>query len=60
MQPLWKSLVALLRDRSAATAVEYCMILVFIVLAMMLSLTAVANTTNDMWSDLFARVSAVM
>ncbi len=48
----------LLRDRRAATAVEYGFILALIVLAMMASLMSVANVTIGMWGDVSTKVES--
>jgi pilus assembly protein Flp/PilA len=46
-----KSLLRILKDEKAATAVEYGLILALIVLAMFAALDNVANTTSNMWAD---------
>lgn len=46
-----KLLRAALRDSTGATAVEYGLILALIVVAMMVSLTNLANTTVGMWNN---------
>jgi len=45
-----------MHDRRAATAVEYGFILALIVLAMMASLTTVANQTKNMWGNVSTKV----
>ncbi len=45
-----KLLRGLMSDRKGATAVEYGIIVALIVIAMIVSLGAVADTTNDMWN----------
>ncbi|QNE33079.1 Flp family type IVb pilin [Sphingomonas sp. NBWT7] len=47
----------LLRDRRAATAVEYGLILAVIVLAMMVSLIGVADVTKGVWSNVSSKVT---
>ena len=47
-----KILRAFVRDNTGATAVEYGLILALIVIAMMASLTNVANTTSGMWNNI--------
>jgi pilus assembly protein Flp/PilA len=46
----------LLRDRKAATAVEYALVLALIVLAMLGGLTMFANTTVGMWNNVSTSV----
>lgn len=46
----------LLRDRKAATAVEYGMILAVIVLAMLGALTGVADATQGLWNNVSTKV----
>ncbi len=46
----------LLRDRKAATAVEYGMILAVIVLAMLSALTGVADATQGLWNNVSTKV----
>lgn len=41
----------LLKDKRAATAVEYGLIAALIVLAMLASLNTFANTTTGMWNN---------
>jgi pilus assembly protein Flp/PilA len=41
----------LLKDKRAATAVEYGLIIALIVIAMMASLGTVANVTTGMWNN---------
>ena len=42
---------ALSRDERGATAVEYCLIVSMIVLAMVAALTQVASATTGMWNN---------
>lgn len=49
---------ALLRDRKAATAVEYGLILALIVLAMFVSLKGFADTAIGIWNMVAGRVTA--
>jgi pilus assembly protein Flp/PilA len=50
-------LLKLIRDRKAATAVEYGLICALIVLAMMAGLSQFAGTTIKMWNDIASNVS---
>ena len=50
--------IRMLRDRKAATAVEYGLILALIVLAVMGALIALASTTTDMWNNVSTKVVA--
>ena len=49
----------LLQDRRGATAVEYGMILAFIVIAIISAIVAVAQVTTGMWNDVNSKVEAV-
>ncbi|AJP72467.1 Flp family type IVb pilin [Sphingomonas hengshuiensis] len=49
---------ALLRDRKAATAVEYGFIVALIILAMMVSLNALGDVTTAMWNNVSTKVQA--
>ena len=48
----------LIRDRKAASAVEYALICALIVIAMIAGLNAVAGRTTTMWNDVSNNVSA--
>ena len=48
--------VKLVRDRRAATAVEYGLILALVVLTMMAALTGVASVTTNMWGNISTKV----
>ena len=50
-------LLKLLRDKKAATAVEYGLIIALIVLAMMAGLSQFAATTIKMWNDVATNVA---
>ena len=50
-------LLKLIRDRKAATAVEYGLIVALIVLAMMAGLSQFAGTTIKMWNDIASNVA---
>ncbi|UIJ44078.1 Flp family type IVb pilin [Sphingomonas cannabina] len=50
----------LVGDRKAATAVEYGLILAFIVIAMIVALRAMADATTGMWGMVSDTVSSVM
>ena len=50
-------LLKLIRDRKAATAVEYGLIVALIVLAMMAGLSQFAGTTIKMWNDVATNVA---
>jgi pilus assembly protein Flp/PilA len=52
-----KLLQKVLGDTTAATAIEYALILSFIVLAMMASLNLIASKTISMWSVVSAKVT---
>ena len=48
----------MLRDKRAATAVEYSLILALIFLAMIVSLRNVATATTTMWNNVSNEVSS--
>lgn len=48
--------IKLVRDRRAATAVEYGLILALVVLAMMAALIGVADVTTNMWGNISSKV----
>jgi pilus assembly protein Flp/PilA len=52
--------VALITDRRGATAVEYGLILALIVIAMVVALKGLADTTTGMWNNVAATVGSVM
>lgn len=56
MRALLHLATALLRDRKAATAVEYGFILALIVLAMMASVNVLADVTTGMWNNVSDKV----
>lgn len=49
-------LKSLLRDRRGGTAIEYGLIAALVVIAMIASLTSLANTTIGMWGNVNSRV----
>lgn len=52
-------LAALARDRKAATAVEYGLILALIVLGLMMGLVSLGGQTQSTWGNLYDKVKAV-
>ena len=54
----WKFVKEVLADRSAATAVEYGLIISLVVLAMVTALQGVADVTVTMWNDVRTKVVA--
>ncbi|MEN7536293.1 Flp family type IVb pilin [Aurantiacibacter flavus] len=54
----WKLFKHVMADRTAATAVEYGLILSLIVLAMVTILQGVADVTVNMWGDVRTKVVA--
>lgn len=49
---------ALLRDNSGATAVEYGLIVALIVIAIIGSVSTVADETNGMWATVNGKIAA--
>jgi len=54
LRGLWRSLV---RDRKAGTAIEYGLIAALIVVAMIASLSRLADVTTGMWNNVGDAVS---
>lgn len=52
-----RTLLRALRTTRGATAIEYGLILALIVIAMVVGLTALANSTTGMWGRVDAKVS---
>jgi pilus assembly protein Flp/PilA len=52
----WLAMLA--RDRRAATAVEYGLILALVTLAMMGALIGVADVTTNMWGNISSKVQS--
>ncbi|WP_137679049.1 Flp family type IVb pilin [Aurantiacibacter suaedae] len=52
----WTFFKRVMVDRSAATAVEYGLIISLVVLAMIAALKGVADVTVDMWGDVRSEV----
>ena len=52
----WMGMLA--RDRRAATAVEYGLILAVVTMAMMGALVGVADVTTNMWGNISSKVQA--
>jgi pilus assembly protein Flp/PilA len=56
MRAVARFVIALVRDRKAATAVEYGFILALIVLAIMASLVELGGVTTGMWNNVSTKV----
>ena len=56
MRIVLTALTRLSRDRKAATAVEYGLILALVVLTMMAALMSVGSTSADMWRNVSDKV----
>ena len=54
-----RAVVHLLADRRGATAIEYGLILAFVVLAMFVALSELGSTTSRMWDNVSAKVGNV-
>lgn len=52
-----RSMSRIIRDRRGATAIEYGLILAFVVIAMIVGLTALANSTTGMWNTVDNKVA---
>ncbi|WP_443027130.1 Flp family type IVb pilin [Sphingomonas sp. LB3N6] len=51
-----RTLSRFLRNTRGATAIEYGLILAFVVIAMIVGLTALANSTTGMWNTVDTKV----
>ncbi|WP_029936226.1 Flp family type IVb pilin [Sphingomonas sp. UNC305MFCol5.2] len=56
MRALTKSILRLIRDSKAATAIEYGLICALIVLAIMAALLALGTVTSEMWDNVSTKV----
>lgn len=53
-----RTLLRALRTTRGATAIEYGLILAFVVIAMIAGLTALADSTTGMWGNVDSKVAA--
>ncbi|MES2421862.1 MAG: Flp family type IVb pilin [Pseudomonadota bacterium] len=53
-----RTIVRALRHQRGATAIEYGLILALMVIAMIIGLTALANSTTSMWGNVDSKVNA--
>jgi pilus assembly protein Flp/PilA len=53
-----RTIARALRDVRGATAIEYGLIIAFVVIAMIVGLTALAGSTTGMWNTVDAKVAA--
>ena len=58
MRTVIRLVSALCRDRKAATAVEYGLILGCVVLAIMAAIIQLGTTSTDMWTNVSTKVQA--
>lgn len=52
-----QTIASVIRDRRGATAIEYGLILAFVVIAMIVGLTALADSTTGMWNTVDTKVA---
>ncbi len=52
-----RTLLRALRTTRGATAIEYGLIIAFVVIAMIVGLTALANATTGMWGHVESKVA---
>ena len=52
-----QTIACVIRDRRGATAIEYGLILAFVVIAMIVGLTALADSTTGMWNTVDTKVA---
>ena len=55
---LVRSIIRALRDRRGATATEYGLILAFVVVGLIVGLTALAGSTTGMWNTVENKVTS--
>ena len=48
------------KDKTAATAVEYGLILALIVIAILVAISGVAHETIDMWNKIYSKSNAAI
>lgn len=53
-----QTIVRAIRDDRGATAIEYGLIVALVVIAMIVGLTSLADTTTGLWNNVAARVMA--
>ena len=58
MRSVLHLVLKLCRDRKAATAIEYGLILALVVLAIMAAIIALGTTTTGMWTNVSDKVQA--
>ena len=58
MRSVMRLVSTLVRDRKAATAVEYGFILALIVIAIMMAIIELGSTTTSMWTNISTKVQA--
>ena len=52
-----RTIARVLRENRGATAIEYGLIIAFVVIAMIAGLTALADTTTGMWGNVSGKVA---
>jgi len=52
-----KAMRSLFRDRTAASTIEYAMILGFIVMLMFIALTGLATQVTQLWNDISTKAA---
>ena len=52
-----RTIARVTRERRGATAIEYGLIIAFVVIAMIAGLTALADTTTGMWGNVNTKVA---
>lgn len=52
-----KTVQSLFRDRTAASTIEYAMILGFIVILMFIALTGLATEVTQLWNDISTKAA---
>jgi pilus assembly protein Flp/PilA len=53
-----RTVARVMREKRGATAIEYGLIIAFVVIAMIAGLTALADTTTGMWGNVSTKVAA--
>ncbi|BCA60884.1 hypothetical protein HMP09_0118 [Sphingomonas sp. HMP9] len=56
--PVIRTIARAVRDRKGATAVEYGMIVAFVVIAMIVGLATLGRATTGLWTSIETKVTA--
>ena len=57
---MWRSIHQLIRDTEAATAVEYCVMLALILMAVLVAVGAVGIQSSGLWTGIVSSIDSQM